>query len=198
MAHETLDREQGNYLMGVVREDGRIGLGYIDISTGEFRATELESDEEVLTRLHLGIAELYEDRIAAENIVVFPGAQTGMTLTARALLNEGDHAVIVTPSYQSLEEGPKLAGCEITDRGCALRMRTVEPDGTTEEIEAELDRLQSEGADEARQLELALLVADPKSPRSKPTTTTVSTRSTVGGTVCATRSVGRSRAPGSG
>ena len=24
-----------------------------------------------------------------------------------------------------------LAGCEVTERGCALRMRTVEPDGST-------------------------------------------------------------------
>jgi len=60
------------------------------------------------------IAELYGANITAENVVVFPGAQTGMTLTAQALLYFGDHAIIVTPSYQSLEESAKLAGCEIT------------------------------------------------------------------------------------
>ena len=60
------------------------------------------------------IAELYGANITADNIVIFPGAQTGMTLTAQALLHRGEHAIIVTPSYQSLEEGAKLAGCEIT------------------------------------------------------------------------------------
>jgi aspartate/methionine/tyrosine aminotransferase len=60
------------------------------------------------------IAKLYSSNISADNIVVFPGAQTGMTLSAQTLLHPGDHAIIVTPSYQSLEEGPKLAGCEIS------------------------------------------------------------------------------------
>lgn len=60
------------------------------------------------------IAQLYGPNIIADNIVVFPGAQTGMTLTAQALLDNGDHAIIVSPSYQSLEEGAMLAGCEIT------------------------------------------------------------------------------------
>ena len=48
------------------------------------------------------------------NIVVFPGAQTGMTITTQALLHPGDHAIVVTPSYQSLEEGLKYAGSEFT------------------------------------------------------------------------------------
>lgn len=60
------------------------------------------------------IANLYDSKITAENIVVFPGAQTGMTLAAQALLHEGDHVIIVTPSYQSLEDGAKLAGAEVT------------------------------------------------------------------------------------
>jgi len=60
------------------------------------------------------IAQLYGATISAQNIVIFPGAQTGMTLSAQALLYEGDHVIIVTPSYQSLEEGAKLAGAEVT------------------------------------------------------------------------------------
>ncbi|PCJ48443.1 MAG: hypothetical protein COA74_08590 [Gammaproteobacteria bacterium] len=60
------------------------------------------------------IALLYGANISADNIIVFPGAQTGMTLCAQALLKSGDHAIIITPSYQSLEEGAKLAGCEIS------------------------------------------------------------------------------------
>ena len=57
---------------------------------------------------------LYGPEISAENIVVFPGAQTGMTITTQALLHPGDHAIVVTPSYQSLEEGIKYAGAEFT------------------------------------------------------------------------------------
>ena len=78
------------------------------------------------------IAELYGPTINAENIVVFPGAQTGMTLTAQALLDNGDHSIVITPSYQSLEEGVKLAGSEVTrvalspDNSWELDLSTVE------------------------------------------------------------------------
>ena len=60
------------------------------------------------------IATLYDESISAENIVVFPGAQTAMTITTLALLHQGDHAIIITPSYQSLEEGVKYAGGSVT------------------------------------------------------------------------------------
>lgn len=60
------------------------------------------------------IATLYDEKISADNIVIFPGGQTGMTITTLAMLHSGDHAIIVTPSYQSLEEGVKLAGGNVT------------------------------------------------------------------------------------
>jgi aspartate/methionine/tyrosine aminotransferase len=60
------------------------------------------------------MATLYDDNISASNIVLFPGAQTDVTLSAQALLHKGDHAIVITPSYQSLEKSPKLAGCEIS------------------------------------------------------------------------------------
>lgn len=78
------------------------------------------------------IATLYGPDIGADNVVVFPGAQTGMTLTAQALLHEGDHSIIITPSYQSLEEGIKLAGSNFTrvalspDNGWQLDLGAVE------------------------------------------------------------------------
>lgn len=78
------------------------------------------------------IAKLYGPSIGADNIVVFPGAQTGMTLTALALLNKGDHCIVITPSYQSLEESAKFAGCDITrvalspDNGWELDLDAVE------------------------------------------------------------------------
>ena len=60
------------------------------------------------------ISKLYGPNISARNIVIFPGAQTGMTLSAQALLHEADHVIVVTPSYQSLEEGAKLARAAVT------------------------------------------------------------------------------------
>ncbi len=77
------------------------------------------------------IARLYGANISADNIVVFPGAQTGMTLTAQALLHGGDHTIVVTPSYQSIEDGARLAGSEITrvalmpDDGWELDLKAV-------------------------------------------------------------------------
>ena len=77
------------------------------------------------------IARLYGANISADNIVVFPGAQTGMTLSAQALLRGGDHSIVVTPSYQSIEEGAKLAGSEVTrvelspDDGWQLDLKAV-------------------------------------------------------------------------
>jgi len=77
------------------------------------------------------IAQLYGSNITADNIVVFPGAQTGMTLSAQALLHSGDHSIVVTPSYQSIEEGARLAGSEVTrvalmpDDGWELDLKAV-------------------------------------------------------------------------
>jgi aspartate/methionine/tyrosine aminotransferase len=63
------------------------------------------------------LATLYDDSISADNIVIFPGAQTAMTTTTFAMIHNGDHAVIITPSYQSLEEGVKYAGGTVTRVG---------------------------------------------------------------------------------
>ena len=40
-----LDQKTNNYLAAVAEDDGRVGLAYVDISTGEFSATELASHE---------------------------------------------------------------------------------------------------------------------------------------------------------
>ena len=40
-----------------------------------------------------------------------------MTITTLAMIHNGDHAVIITPSYQSLEEGVKYAGGTVTRVG---------------------------------------------------------------------------------
>lgn len=60
------------------------------------------------------VATLYDERIGAEHVVIFPGAQTGMTLAALAMLHPGDHTIVITPSYQSMEDSAKYAGSTIT------------------------------------------------------------------------------------
>ncbi|MDS1269031.1 aminotransferase class I/II-fold pyridoxal phosphate-dependent enzyme [Lipingzhangella sp. LS1_29] len=42
----------------------------------------------------------------AEDVVCFAGAEEGLYLAMQALLEPGDHAVVVTPNYQSAESVP--------------------------------------------------------------------------------------------
>jgi DNA mismatch repair protein MutS len=53
-----LQPHENNYLGAVFSRDGRSGLAYIDVSTGEFRATELDTDELLPTLDLLNIREV--------------------------------------------------------------------------------------------------------------------------------------------
>ncbi|MFI6156441.1 aminotransferase class I/II-fold pyridoxal phosphate-dependent enzyme [Kitasatospora sp. NPDC051170] len=66
--------------------------------------------------LRRAIAGMYEN-VEAEDVVCFGGAQEGLNLAMQVLLEPGDHAVVVTPGYQSAETIP-LSLCEVT--GVAL------------------------------------------------------------------------------
>lgn len=66
--------------------------------------------------LRRAIAGTYEN-VDAEDVLCFGGAQEGITLAMQVLLEPGDHAVVVTPGYQSAETVP-LSICEVT--GVAL------------------------------------------------------------------------------
>jgi aspartate/methionine/tyrosine aminotransferase len=59
------------------------------------------------------IAKLYE-RIGADNVITFAGAQEGIYVAMHALLQAGDHAVVVWPSYQSLHEVARSIGASVT------------------------------------------------------------------------------------
>lgn len=48
---EVLDPKQARYLAAVTCEGGRFGLAYLDVSTGEFRATELASGDALIGEL---------------------------------------------------------------------------------------------------------------------------------------------------
>jgi aspartate/methionine/tyrosine aminotransferase len=67
--------------------------------------------------LREAIAATY-DRVAAEDVVCFTGASEAIYLAMQALLDRGDHAVVLIPNYQTAETTP-LSICEVT--GVALR-----------------------------------------------------------------------------
>jgi aspartate/methionine/tyrosine aminotransferase len=69
--------------------------------------------------LREAIAATY-DRVDPADILCFTGAQEGIFCAMHALLEPDDHAVVLVPNYQSMEEIP-LAICEVT--GVALRER---------------------------------------------------------------------------
>ncbi|MCX4756001.1 pyridoxal phosphate-dependent aminotransferase [Kitasatospora purpeofusca] len=66
--------------------------------------------------LREAIAGLYE-RADADDVICFGGAQEGLNLAMQVLLGPEDHAVVLTPNYQSAETVP-LSLCEVT--GVAL------------------------------------------------------------------------------
>ena len=63
-----------------------------------------------------GIAQTYE-RIKAEQILTFAGAEEGLYCAMRVLLSADDHAVVLVPNYQSMESIPSSI-CAVT--GIAL------------------------------------------------------------------------------
>ena len=68
--------------------------------------------------LRAEIAKLY-DRISADEVVVFSGAEEAIFALQNVLLAPGDHALIVRPAYQSLAEVARAAGAEVS----ALELR---------------------------------------------------------------------------
>ena len=59
------------------------------------------------------ICNLYET-LQPEDILVHTGAQEAIFLFMHAMLEENDHVVVHTPSYQSLSEVAKSIGCNIS------------------------------------------------------------------------------------
>jgi aspartate/methionine/tyrosine aminotransferase len=60
------------------------------------------------------IAGLYGDEIKGANILSFAGAEEGIYCLCHALLDPTDHAIVVTPCYQSLESVPSSL-CGVTE-----------------------------------------------------------------------------------
>jgi aspartate/methionine/tyrosine aminotransferase len=63
--------------------------------------------------LRAEIASLYDD-VAADDVLVFAGAEEAIFCLANVLLGPGDHAVVTWPGYQSLYEVARATGAEVT------------------------------------------------------------------------------------
>jgi aspartate/methionine/tyrosine aminotransferase len=63
--------------------------------------------------LRAAIAEMY-DGLVPDDILVFSGAEEAVFLSMHALIDAGDHVVVVTPAYQSLHEVARSIGADIT------------------------------------------------------------------------------------
>jgi aspartate/methionine/tyrosine aminotransferase len=62
--------------------------------------------------LRAEIASLYE-RIQADDVLVFAGAEEAIFALHNVLLGPGDHSVVVRPAYQSLAEVARAAGADV-------------------------------------------------------------------------------------
>jgi aspartate/methionine/tyrosine aminotransferase len=66
-----------------------------------------------LPALRQEISQLYE-RVGADDVITFAGAEEGIFIAMHALLGAGDHAVVVWPAYQSLHEVARSTGASVT------------------------------------------------------------------------------------
>jgi aspartate/methionine/tyrosine aminotransferase len=84
-----------------------------------------DTDREAFNNQWLGYTETYGhpelrheiaktyDTAKPEDILCFAGAEEGVYIAMRVLLNKGDHAIVVVPNYQAAETIP-LDICEVT------------------------------------------------------------------------------------
>jgi aspartate/methionine/tyrosine aminotransferase len=68
-----------------------------------------------LPALRKTVAEGLYPGLDAENILMFAGAEEGIFCALHALIEGGDHVIVLTPCYQSLLEIPKSKGADITE-----------------------------------------------------------------------------------
>ncbi|HTR37766.1 MAG TPA: DNA mismatch repair protein MutS [Bryobacteraceae bacterium] len=69
-----LRSHENNYLAAVCRNGSRAGIAYVDVSTGEFRATELDTGEVNAALENLNVREV----LAAESVTDVPGLRTAL------------------------------------------------------------------------------------------------------------------------
>lgn len=111
------------------------------LSVHDLLALASDADRQAWEQMRLGYTETYGDpglreavaatydHIDPADVVCFAGVQEGLYLAMQVLLDRDDHAVVLTPNYQSAETVPR-AICDVT--GVALRPGsdgwTLDPD----------------------------------------------------------------------
>ena len=68
-----------------------------------------------LPALRESVAEQLYPGLNMENILMFAGAEEGIFCALYALIQEGDHVIVLSPCYQSLFEIPKSRGADISE-----------------------------------------------------------------------------------
>jgi aspartate/methionine/tyrosine aminotransferase len=66
-----------------------------------------------LPLLRKEIAKLYS-HLNQEDILTTAGAEEGIYCAMHALLEQGDHVIVIVPAYQSLETLPRIRGADVT------------------------------------------------------------------------------------
>ncbi len=143
-----LERRANNYLAGICIGERSAGLAYVDVSTGEFRATELDRSQAESELERIAPAELVApasldlSSFEARAITRLPDEQTEWEAARRALL---DHFQVVSLKAYGLEDwqlATRAAGAVIA------YLRDTQPDAL-----ANLNQIQSYRADSSMQLD---------------------------------------------
>jgi aspartate/methionine/tyrosine aminotransferase len=73
------------------------------------------TEDQGLPELREAIAKQDFPNLGKNHILCFSGAEEGIFCVLSALLDKKDHAIVITPCYQSLAEIPKFRGAETTE-----------------------------------------------------------------------------------
>lgn len=65
--------------------------------------------------LRQAVVNTFYSGLDEKNILMFAGAEEGIFCTFHALVEKGDHVIVLTPCYQSLLEIPKLKGAQVSE-----------------------------------------------------------------------------------
>jgi DNA mismatch repair protein MutS len=114
-----LERRANNYLASFIIDDRAAGIAYADISTGEFRMTELNREQAISELERIAPAELIAPRdvelptLEIRSITRLDEAQTSFEAARRALLEHFDVASLEAFGAERLELATRAAGAII-------------------------------------------------------------------------------------
>jgi DNA mismatch repair protein MutS len=143
-----LEGKANNYLASLVLGDGSAGLAYVDVTTGEFAATEIELEQAIAELERLSPSELLLPRdqhppeIEVRALTKLDEVRIELESARRALL---DHFGAATLAAYGCEDHPLAAQAA---GAIVIYLRDTQPDAL-----ANLDRLQSYATDKFMRLD---------------------------------------------